>query len=306
MSQTRSEDLTIKPAAEKWRDQYPDSARNLDRILDVLRHFYRGQSQGYINRASRIEYRFGKSEDEKRIRGVRILGNQGHIKVRFQFFQPRQQYPFKTKTLLDRDGNPTTHVVDLDLRPEDGLDALRRLMLLSKTFCLRKAGTRIQNTARVIAAASGARARRSIEAETAYDPRSEQEGKKMTLRAATVRLGQPKFRKKLLDYYQYKCLVSDCEVSAVLEAAHITPYNGRNTNKIGNGILLRADLHTLWDRILIAIDPKTFKVSIAKQVRSGDYAPLHGKIVDNNRLELASRALEAHWKSFQLARRKQP
>src|ERR1700722_13744752 len=41
----------------------------------------------------------------------------------------------------------------------------------------------------------------------------------------------------------------------VLEAAHITPYMGASTNSLLNGLLLRADIHTLFNLGLISIDP---------------------------------------------------
>lgn len=43
-------------------------------------------------------------------------------------------------------------------------------------------------------------------------------------------------------------------MEAVLQAAHIDPYDGPATNRTTNGLLLRADLHNLFDRGLIWID----------------------------------------------------
>ncbi len=63
----------------------------------------------------------------------------------------------------------------------------------------------------------------------------------------------------------------------VLEAAHITPYLGPETNYVTNGLLLRADLHTLFDTGLLAVDPDTRQVLVAAVVKDPVYRVLHGK-----------------------------
>jgi HNH endonuclease len=52
----------------------------------------------------------------------------------------------------------------------------------------------------------------------------------------------------------------------VLEAAHIYPYRGDSTNHVANGLLLRADLHTLLDCGLPAIDPDGLRVAMAPSI----------------------------------------
>ena len=90
------------------------------------------------------------------------------------------------------------------------------------------------------------------------------------------RQGQPEFRLDLIIAYEGKCAVSGCAVSDVLEAAHIRPYYGPNTNRVNNGLLLRADLHVLFDRHLLTID-KDYLVALDPSVRRGPYRALHGK-----------------------------
>lgn len=70
----------------------------------------------------------------------------------------------------------------------------------------------------------------------------------------TVRLGQDKFRSALLDLYGHKCWISECSVEEVLQAAHVEPHNGSN-NRVSNGMLLRADLHNLYDAGLMWVEP---------------------------------------------------
>ena len=65
----------------------------------------------------------------------------------------------------------------------------------------------------------------------------------------------------------------------MLEAAHITPYLGSLTNHVSNGLLLRTDLHTLFDCGLLAIEPKTRTVVIANALKGSSYAKIAGKVV---------------------------
>jgi hypothetical protein len=65
------------------------------------------------------------------------------------------------------------------------------------------------------------------------------------------RRGQQKFRNILRERYGESCMVSGCCLMDVIEAAHIAPYRGEKDNHPANGILLRADLHTLFDLDLL-------------------------------------------------------
>ena len=80
-----------------------------------------------------------------------------------------------------------------------------------------------------------------------FDPTSLVDGRKKIFKNMFQRRGQPDFRKKLLKAYDSKCAVSGCDVEEVLEAAHIMSYLGASTNHVTNGLLLRADIHTLFD-----------------------------------------------------------
>jgi len=94
--------------------------------------------------------------------------------------------------------------------------------------------------------------------------------------AAKVRRGQPKFRKNLLQLYGGKCAISGTEIDAVLEACHVSFHSLSGINNSANGILLRADIHTLFDEDLIRIDPDTLKVIVDHQVRDVEYRRYDG------------------------------
>jgi putative restriction endonuclease len=61
------------------------------------------------------------------------------------------------------------------------------------------------------------------------------------------RLGQGTFRLLVTDAYERRCAVSSERVLPVLEAAHVRPYSEGGLHRIDNGLLLRSDLHTLFD-----------------------------------------------------------
>jgi putative restriction endonuclease len=73
------------------------------------------------------------------------------------------------------------------------------------------------------------------------------------------------------------CAVTGCATEQVLEAVHITPYLGKQTNHLTNGLLLRSDLHTLFDLGLIGVAPSTFELLLSPSLRNSDYARYSGR-----------------------------
>ena len=62
------------------------------------------------------------------------------------------------------------------------------------------------------------------------------------------RLGQGTFRVIVTDAYERRCAITGERTLPVLEAAHIKPYSSGGPHEPGNGLLLRSDLHTLFDQ----------------------------------------------------------
>jgi hypothetical protein len=130
-----------------------------------------------------------------------------------------------------------------------------------------------------------------------FDPSDTLDGRQRIVTEIVRRRGQPKFRKELLDAYDGKCAVSRCDAIEALEAAHILPYRGDHTNSVENGILLRADLHTLFDLGLIAIDARSFCVLTATVLENTVYAELSGvslTLPDQAQCRPSIEALELH------------
>ena len=78
-----------------------------------------------------------------------------------------------------------------------------------------------------------------------FDAKDTKDARKKVMRAIVLRRGQPEFRRDLIAAYEGRCAVTGCDLVDALEAAHIVPHRGTHTNVVRNGLLLRADIHTL-------------------------------------------------------------
>jgi hypothetical protein len=115
--------------------------------------------------------------------------------------------------------------------------------------------------------------------EAEFNPVGQNDARERVLREIVRRRGQRKFRSSLIAAYGGRCAITGCAVLPLLEAAHITPYLGPETNSITNGLLLRADIHTLWDLGLLAIDVVTQTVWVSPKVVDPAYQSMSGGAV---------------------------
>ncbi len=118
-----------------------------------------------------------------------------------------------------------------------------------------------------------------------------------TLREIKTRRGQPEFRQSLLLIFKGKCCVTGCNVESVLEAAHIIPHSEESNYSVLNGLLLRADIHTLYDLNLIGIDGNG-KVFVSETLRESEYWQYQNKIIDENIPPEMSANLSTRFKNF--------
>jgi predicted RNA-binding Zn-ribbon protein involved in translation (DUF1610 family) len=77
------------------------------------------------------------------------------------------------------------------------------------------------------------------------------------------RIGQSKFRSHLLNKYGNVCAISGTNPMEVLEAAHLYRYSEREVHDPEGGLLFRRDLHTLFDRWLLTIDPSDLTIHVS-------------------------------------------
>jgi hypothetical protein len=113
-----------------------------------------------------------------------------------------------------------------------------------------------------------------------FDPQSTKQGREQIVENITNRRGQPQLRQSLLVAYDYTCAITGCNAADALEAAYIIPYRGKYTHHTSNTLLLRSDVHTLFDLGKIAVDTRTMMVVVSDELMQTNYRlladrPLH-------------------------------
>ena len=98
------------------------------------------------------------------------------------------------------------------------------------------------------------------------------------------RLGQGAFRVMVTDIYGRRCAVTQERTLPALDAAHIRPFGDGGKHEPPNGLLLRSDIHRLFDTGYVTVSPDFhFEVSgrIREEFENGrDYYALHGRRID--------------------------
>jgi putative restriction endonuclease len=102
------------------------------------------------------------------------------------------------------------------------------------------------------------------------------------------RLGQGAFRVLVTDNYGRRCAVTQERTLPALEAAHIRPYSDGGEHEARNGLLLRRDIHSLFDLGYVTVTPD-LKFEVSRRIREEfdngkHYYALHGQriIVPDN------------------------
>ena len=108
-----------------------------------------------------------------------------------------------------------------------------------------------------------------------FNPYDIKDALEKKLVSINVRQGQEKFRKELIKAYEGKCAITKSTVIPILQAAHIFPYKGKETHHVTNGILLRADIHDLFDLYLLGID-ENYKVIVSESLKNTEYEKYNG------------------------------
>jgi hypothetical protein len=120
-----------------------------------------------------------------------------------------------------------------------------------------------------------ARAAREVQSQGNFaPPKNKRDWRKRVMREIVVRMGQGRFREDLLVAYDRRCAITKCDLPEALEAAHILPHRGRMYDHVQNGILMRGDIHSLFDMDMIAIHPKTFRILISPELVGTAYEHL--------------------------------
>jgi hypothetical protein len=120
-----------------------------------------------------------------------------------------------------------------------------------------------------------------------------------------IREGAGLFRKQLLKSWSGKCAICDTRARRVLDGAHIFRFLGEHTNHGTNGILLRADIHRLFDAHLISLhfEEGNLVVAVSNALKNTEYCSLTGKSVkmpQDARHRPDIRLVEWHYQQFQV------
>ena len=100
---------------------------------------------------------------------------------------------------------------------------------------------------------------------------------------ARRRLGQGTFQAVVLDAYGRQCAITAEKAVPALDAAHIRPFADRPVQELANGLLLRSDVHRLFDAGYITVTPD-YDVEASRRMRDDfndgeNYLALHGRTV---------------------------
>ena len=97
------------------------------------------------------------------------------------------------------------------------------------------------------------------------------------MRSIKIRRGGARFRAKLISEYK-ECMFTGCKEVDVLEACHIVPYSISYDNSIENGLLLRSDIHVLFDLGKLDLDQEC-RIRVTGLLED-EYNVLQGKKVE--------------------------
>ncbi len=87
-------------------------------------------------------------------------------------------------------------------------------------------------------------------------------------RLTPVRLGQAAFKALVQEAYGRRCAVTGDKIVPVLQAAHIRPVTAQGQNRVDNGLLLRSDVHTLFDRGYLGVHPERNTLLVSPRLRA--------------------------------------
>lgn len=120
----------------------------------------------------------------------------------------------------------------------------------------------------------------------------------VTYKAIKTRRGQPEFRQALISIFGGRCCITGCSIEGVLEAAHIVPHSIETNYSVTNGLLLRSDIHTLYDLNLFGIDGDG-KVFVSSALKESEYWEFHGHMALDSIPEAMSKNLKQRFEAYE-------
>jgi hypothetical protein len=117
-----------------------------------------------------------------------------------------------------------------------------------------------------------------------------------------VRKGQGGFRSTLLERFGYTCAFTGKQPAESLEAAHLYSYADLGTHDEFGGLILRRDIHRLFDVGLLAVNPRTQAIDVHPQLMDyPSYSRLHGTSIHVDLDRKTGSWLRDHWAQHRVA-----
>lgn len=292
-------------------------------LFHYIRHFGRRPRSFVLQRVKKRDYQYGKQSWRWTLEAVRQLGGRAtpnqvkaYTAERVPDFKRSNVGPDlrmlsvnefgRSAWAVNRAARRTDgwHPMDALYRRDDVEDAVYELYdpdpAVHGIWELAADSKGIMRPFRVGDSPEIVRVQTELEADDAFDAANDNDGRRQVLMSIARRQGQPKFRRELLAAYNERCAVTGCPVREILEGAHIKPYRGEHTNHVTNGLLLRADIHTLFDLGLLRVCPSSWKVEVADQARStyGEYNGQMLRLPEKDSLRPDTEATRQHYERW--------
>lgn len=250
---------------EEGKARNPEMMTLFEQIGVYLDRNFAWNRQSAFSQEKKPKYRLTLKEDVSRRPNITVVPYKGHVQIRVAHRQHdeellNQLLPkcFEKKHFKDKVGNGRP-VFTCDLFKVEELECLQGLEIRDYFLPNKK--------------------ERSI-----HDPgrSSNTDDKEFTdeviLSEITTRRGQLDFRRKLLERHDNTCIVTGCKIGGLLEAAHITPHSKNGSYSLDNGLLLRSDIHTLFDLNLLGIDGDGC-LHLSSECQGSEYEQYRGRKV---------------------------
>jgi hypothetical protein len=117
------------------------------------------------------------------------------------------------------------------------------------------------------------------DAERVTEEAAQEIARQKILGEQATRPGQQEFSKTMRNNYRSKCAITGCNTSAALQAAHIRVSKDADDNRPENGLLLRSDIHALFDALLITLSEDGATVKISEALTDPSYEFLRNAVV---------------------------
>lgn len=121
------------------------------------------------------------------------------------------------------------------------------------------------------------------------------------MRSVTTRPDQSRFSKAVRENCKHRCVVTGVDLPCMTEAAHLTPHKEKGIPDKKNGLLLRRDLHALFDYFEFSINPADLTLHFTEEARKclGSVIKTDQKIEPHQLNEpIDAKHLHAHWAIF--------